>query len=82
MLVLGAFRTAVTPLGTPETAKATFAARPTGVPTVMVLLTLVPPTRRVKLLAEVDRLKLGTGMVTWRTMEQVAVAEVPLMITE
>ena len=80
-LVLGALRTAVTPLGTPETVNATLAARPTGVPTVMVLLTFAPPTRRVMLLADDVRLKLGAGMVKLRTVELDAVAELPLTVT-
>jgi hypothetical protein len=77
VLVLGELRTAVTPLGKPETVRATFAASPTGEPTVMVLLTFAPPTRTVRLLAEADKVKLGTGTVTVRTVEAEAVAEVP-----
>jgi len=74
-------RTAVTPLGRPETVKATFAASPTGEPTVMVLILVVPPTRSVTLLAEGDKVKLGTGTVTVRTVEAEAVAEVPPTVT-
>ena len=81
VLVLGELGTAVTPLGSPETVRATLAASPTGVPTVIVLATFVPPTRRVTLLAEAESLKLGTGIVTWTTVELAAVAEVPLTFT-
>jgi len=81
VLVLGALRTAVTPLGRPDTVSATLAARPTGEATVIVLATLAPPTRSVGLLTEADRLKLGTGIVTVRTVELEAVAEVPITVT-
>ena len=81
VLVLGALRTAVTPLGRPDTVRATLAARPTGVPTVIVLATLAPPTNSVGLLTEADKLKLGTGIVTVRTVELEAVGEVPLTVT-
>ena len=81
VLVVGALRTAVTPVGRPDTFSATLAARPTGAPTVIVLATLAPPTRSVGLLTEADKLKLGTGMVTVRTVELEAVAEVPLTVT-
>ena len=42
---------------------------------------MAPPTNNVGLLTEADRLKLGTGIVTVRTVELVAVAEVPLTVT-
>jgi hypothetical protein len=35
----------------------------------------------VGLLTEADRLKLGTGIVTVRTVELEAVAEVPITVT-
>ena len=81
MLVLGELNAAVTPLGSPATLSATLAASPTGVPTLIVLLTFAPPTRTVRLLAEADKAKLGTGIVTVTTVEAEAVAEVPLTVT-
>jgi len=79
--VLGELKAAVTPLGRPETVSATFAASPTGEPTVIVLLTLAPPGTTVMLLAEADKVKLGTGTVTVMTVELEAVADVPLTVT-
>jgi len=81
VLVLARLNAAVTPLGSPETLSATLAASPTGLPTLMVLLTFAPPTRTVRLLAEADNVKLGTGTVTVMTVEAEAVADVPLTVT-
>jgi hypothetical protein len=81
VLVLGVPRTAVTPLGRPETVRATLAASPTGEPTVIVLLAVVPPTRRVKLLAEADKLKLGVGTTRVTVADSVVLNEVPARVT-
>jgi hypothetical protein len=81
VFVVAGLKAAVTPLGRPETVNATYAASPTGDPTVILLVAVVPPTRSVRLLAEADRLKLGTGMVTVRTVDAEAVADVPLTVT-
>jgi len=81
VLVVIGLKAAVTPLGRPATVRATLAASPTGVTTLILLVAVVPPTRSVRLLAEVDRLKLGTGTVTVRTVELEAVEEVPLTVT-
>ena len=81
VLVVAGLNAAVTPLGRPETDKATLAASPTGVPMLILLVAVAPPMESVRLLAEADRVKLGTGMVTVRTVEAEAVADVPLTVT-
>ena len=80
-LVLAALSDASTPVGSPDTVRATFAARPTGAPTVIVLIAFAPPARSVKLAPDDVKLKLGTGIVTERTVELDAVAELPLTVT-
>ena len=78
--VLGALRTAVTPLGRPDTVRATLAARPTGEPTEIVLATLAPPTRSVGLLTEADKLKLGVGTTRVTVVDAERLKEVPVMV--
>jgi hypothetical protein len=79
----GQFNLDVTPVGRPDRARFTFSLlRPTGLTTPIEVLALLPPTRRVRLLDEEERLKLGTGMVTAMVVELVRVPEVPITLTE
>ena len=78
VLVLGALRTAITPLGRRDTVRATLAARPTGVPTVIMLATLAPPTKSLGLVTEADKLKRGVGTTTVRLVDPVTVGLVPV----
>jgi len=81
VLVLAALNVAVTPLGTPEAVKLTLLLKPFCPATLIVLLTLlVPPTRRVALLIEEERPKLGVGMVNTMGVELVKVPEVPVTV--
>ena len=59
VLVLETLRVAVTPAGTPDTDKLTLPLNPTGLTTLIVLFALAPPTRRVRLLVDEERPKLG-----------------------
>jgi hypothetical protein len=61
VLVAAALNDAVTPAGSPETARATLPAKPFWPATPMVLLALAPPTVRDNVLAEEERLKAGTA---------------------
>jgi len=58
-VVAAVLKVAVTPLGIPETLRATLLLNPFWPVTLIVLLAAVPPARRVKLLYEVERVKLG-----------------------
>jgi hypothetical protein len=80
-LVLVVLNSAVTPEGTPEIDKFTLPLRPTGFTTLIVLVALVPPTRRVKLLAEVESVKLGVGMLRTMVVVLVTAPEVPVTVT-
>lgn len=81
VLVLDGLKEAVTPTGNCEAVRLTFTASPTGLTTPIVLAWLLPPTRRVRLLFEDERLKLGTGMVSSKVVEFVAIPEVPVTVT-
>jgi hypothetical protein len=81
-LAMGQLSLAVTPVGTPETARFTLPLlRPAGLTTLIVLLALLPPTRRVRALGEEERVKLGCGMVKAMVVELVRVPEVPVTVT-
>ena len=81
VLVRDVLRDADTPAGAPDTDSATLPLSPTGLTTPMVLVTAAPPTNRVALPAEEERLKLGVGMVTTILVVLVAVADVPVTVT-
>jgi hypothetical protein len=82
LLVLAGLNVAVTPLGSPDAARFTLLLlRPIGLTTLIALLALLPPTRRVRLLAEDERLKLGTGMVNAMVVVLVRAPEVPVTVT-
>jgi hypothetical protein len=81
VVVLAALNAAVTPVGSPATVKATLLLSPTGLLTLIVVTTLLVRMRGLRLLTEAARVKLGTGIVTVRTVELEAVAEVPLTVT-
>jgi hypothetical protein len=80
VLVIAELKVAVTPVGSPVAVRATLLLTPFASVTPMVLLA-VPPTRRVRLLAEDERLKLGTGMVNAMVVAPVRVPEVPVTVT-
>jgi hypothetical protein len=81
VLVLEELKEVVTPVGTPETPRVTLLASPTGLTTLIVLDWLLPPTRRVRALAEGERPKLGSGMVSAIVVVFVATPEVPVTVT-
>ncbi len=62
MVLLG-LKVALTPLGRPETESATVPLNPPWSRTVMVVLSLLPPCTRVRLLGDGAILKLGVGAV-------------------
>jgi hypothetical protein len=77
-LAVGQFSFAVTPAGTPEIVRFTFPLlSPTSLRTLITLLALPPPTRRVSALGEAARLKLGVGMVSFISVVLVNVPDVP-----
>ena len=81
VLVLDGLKDAVTPPGSPDTARATVPLSPTGLTMPTVLVTTAPPTSRVALLAEEERLKLGVGMVTTILVVLLTVPDVPVTVT-
>jgi hypothetical protein len=81
VIVLEELKYAVTPAGTPETPRLTLLTSPTGLATLMMLASLLPPTRRVRLLADDERSKLGTGMVNAMLVLLDRFPEVPVTVT-
>ena len=84
VVVLEALRDAVTPAGIPDTDRITLLLSPVGLTTLIVLLALAPPTRRVRLLAEAESAASEfpvLGMVSAIVALFVAVAEVPVTVT-
>jgi hypothetical protein len=75
-LVEAALKEAVIPVGSPDTVKATLLLKLFSSFTLIVEATLVPPTRAVRVDADEDRLKYGTGMVIVRGAFTVEVPEV------
>ena len=71
VLVDAALKVEVMPTGSPETVRATLLLKLFCPCTLMVEITFVPPTRAVSAVAEVERLKVGLGML--KLMEVVAV---------
>ena len=83
VLVAAALNDAVTPAGSPETARATLPAKPFWSATLMVLLALAPPTVRDNVLAEEERLKPGWAtIVNEMVVAAVSDPEVPVTVTE
>ena len=82
VLVAAALNDAVTPAGSPETARATLPAKPFWPATLMVLLALEPPTVRDNELAEEERLKPGWAtIVNEMVVAAVRDPEVPEIVT-
>jgi len=75
-LVEVALKEAVRPAGSPDTVKPTLLLKLFSSCTLIVELTLEPPTRAVRLEADEDRLKYGTGMVIVRGAVALEVPEV------
>ena len=81
VLVLGALKAAVTPVGRPESVRLTLPLRPTG------LAILSAITRRELVLAAVtdcvvaDKLKLGVGTTRVIAAELLAMPEIPFTMT-
>jgi len=80
VLVMTELKVAVTPVGSPIAVRATLLLTLVASVTPMALLA-VPPTRRVRLLAEDERLKLGAGMVNAMVVVLVRAPEVPVTVT-
>jgi len=80
-LAVGELNCAVTPEGTPATARLTLLLKAFIPVTPMVLLALGPPARRVKAFGEGERLKLDDRMVTAMLVVLVEVPEVPVTTT-
>ena len=78
--LLAVLRLAVTPVGTPETAKFTIPLKPFWPVTVNALLWLVPPPISVRLLCEAASVKPCARIVTVTIVELLAVPEVPVMV--
>ena len=79
-VVLDGLKTAVTPLGKPDTPKATVPLKPFSPATLMVLLPL-PARGTARLLAEDVRLKLGTTTVNAMVVVLLRLPEVPVMVS-
>ena len=76
VVVVAGLKVAVTPVGSPAAVSATLAADPPAWAMLIVLLAL-PPTRRLRVLAEDEMLKLGAGMVNTMAVVLVTVLKVP-----
>ena len=81
LVVLTGLKLAVTPPGSPETARVTLPLKPFLAVTLIVLLWLLLPIRRVRALAEDERLKSCAGTVTTIVVVFVAAPEVPVITT-
>ena len=83
---MAGLNTAVSPLGSPDTARSTLSLNPFWPVTLIVLLALAPG-RRVRLLTEDERLKFagaviaGAAMVSAMAVVPVRVPEVPVTVT-
>jgi hypothetical protein len=80
-LAVELWKLAVIPLGRPEIARLTLLSlKPTGFATLIVLVAAVP-ARRLNVLADVKRLKLGVGMLRTTVVELFVLPEVPVTVT-
>ena len=77
-----AVKAEVAPAGRPDTAKLTPLARPTSFAVVISIGRFQPfwPTMRVRLPAEAERLKLGTGIFNAMVVELLTVPELPVTV--
>lgn len=74
-------KVAVTPVGTPDTAKFTMPLKPFWAMTVNALLPLLPPATRLRLPSEAESVKPCCGTVNVRIVELWAVPDVPVTVT-
>jgi hypothetical protein len=80
LVVLDGLKDAVTPLGTPDTARLTKPLKPFWPATLMVLLPL-PARKSVRLAAEDERLKLGTTTVSVIAAVPLTLPEIPVRVS-
>jgi hypothetical protein len=80
LVVLAGLKAAVTPLGMPDTARATLPLNPFWPATLMVLVPLLP-RGTVRLLAEDDRVKLGTTTVSAIAVVLLRLPETPVTVS-
>ena len=81
-VALAELKVAVTPAGTPETARLTVPLLvPAGLTTPIVLVALAPPAVIESALAEEDSVKFGVGMVSVMPVDAVNVPDVPVTTT-
>lgn len=81
LVVAVELKTAVAPLGSPETVNETLLANPFSPAMLIVLALLVPPTLSVRVAAEVERLKLGCGTVSLIVAALETESAVPVTVT-
>lgn len=81
VVVLAELRVALMPVGRPVTESATLPVRLTGLVTVIVLLALAVPTRRVRLLGEAASPKPGAGTVNVMVVLLDRFPELPVTVT-
>ena len=79
-VVLDGLNTAVTPLGRPETPRATMPLKP-FCPATLILLLPLPARGTVRALGEDKRLKLGTTTVNAMVVVPLKLSEVPVMVS-
>jgi len=79
VLVVAGLNVGVTPAGSPAAVRATGLLEALRPETPMVVLA-VPPVRRVRVLSEGERVKLGTGMVRAMVVELVRVPDAPITL--
>jgi hypothetical protein len=79
-VVLDGLNAAVTPLGSPETPRATIPLKP-FCPATLILLLPLPARGTVRLLGEDKRLKLGTTTVNAMVVAPLRLPEVPVMVS-
>lgn len=81
LVVLVGLKVAVTPVGRPETTRATPLVMFTGLVTETVVLALVAPTNRLRLPGDADRPKDGVGTVNVMPVLAESAPEVPVIVT-
>lgn len=79
-LVMAGLNVAVTPVGRPDAISATLSVKPFVPATLIALFALAPPTSSVRLVADDERLKPGTGMVNAMVVELLALPDVPVTV--
>jgi hypothetical protein len=81
VLVLMGLKAAVIPLGSPDSARFTLPLKPFWPATLIVLTPTVPPTKRVRPLAEEERLNPCARMVSRMLVVLLALPDVPVTVT-